>query len=180
MLYSYSECLEKYGSKYNINKIVESGKLFKQEKGIYSDERYVPTVQIISHKYPKAVFTMNSAFYYHGLTDTVPESYYLLTDKNATKIRDKKVRQLFDNNNSLGLGRITMKYNGTEISIFNRERMLVELIRNKNKLPFDYYKEIIASYRKLIYELDIQAVQEYAMQLPKKKLVMETLQLEVF
>ena len=73
-----------------------------------------------------------------------------------------------------------MKYNGTEISIFNRERMLLELIRNKNKLPFDYYKEIIASYRKLIYELDIQAVQEYAMQLPKKKLVMETLQLEVF
>ena len=58
--------------------------------------------------------------------------------------------------------------------------MLVELIRNKNKISFDYYKEIISNYRKLTYELDIQAVQEYALQLPKTKLVLDTLQLEVF
>ena len=50
----------------------------------------------------------------------------------------------------------------------------------KKKMLFDYYKEIIANYRKLIYELDIQAVQEYAEQLPKTRLVMETLRLEVF
>ena len=70
--------------------------------------------------------------------------------------------------------------NGVFIKIFTLERMLVELIRSKNRLPFDYYKEIIAHYRNLIFELDIQAVQEYAMRLPKSKLVMETLQLEVF
>ena len=180
MIYSYKECLQKYNTDYEIRKVLAKGQLKKLRRGIYTDTEYESELAVIAKTYPYAVFTMNSAFYYHGLTDTVPESYYLLTDKNATKIRDKKVRQLFDNNNSLGLGRITMKYNGTEISIFNRERMLVELIRNKNKLPFDYYKEIIASYRKLIYELDIQGVQEYAMQLPKKKLVMETLQLEVF
>ena len=39
---------------------------------------------------------------------------------------------------------------------------------------------IISNYRKLTYELDIQAVQEYAMQLPKTRLVLDTLQLEVF
>ena len=58
--------------------------------------------------------------------------------------------------------------------------MLVELIRNRSKLPFDYYKEIIGNYRQLIWELDIQAVQEYAEQLPKTNLVMNTLQMEVF
>ena len=58
--------------------------------------------------------------------------------------------------------------------------MLVELIRHKKKLPFDYYKEIIANYRKLLYQLDIQAIEEYAEKLPKTKLVMETLQMEVF
>ena len=49
-----------------------------------------------------------------------------------------------------------------------------------NKISFDYYKEIIANYRKLIYELDIQSVQEYAIQLPKSRFVLDTLQLEVF
>lgn len=66
------------------------------------------------------------------------------------------------------------------VRVFSRERMLVELIRHKKKLPFDYYKEIIASYRRLLYQLDLQAVEEYAEKLPKTKLVMETLQMEVF
>lgn len=105
---------------------------------------------------------------------------YLLTDKNYTKIKDKRITQFFDNNDSLEIGVETKVHNGTEIRIFNRERMIVELIRNKSKFSFDYYKEIIANYRKLIYELDIQAVQEYACQLPKTRLVLDTLQLEVF
>ena len=86
----------------------------------------------------------------------------------------------FDNSNSLDLGTEQKEYDGSIIRVFSRERMLVELIRHKKKLPFDYYKEIIASYRKLLYQLDIQAVEEYAEKLPKTKLVMETLQMEVF
>ena len=54
------------------------------------------------------------------------------------------------------------------------------MVRYKNKLPFDYYKEIIGNYRKILYDLDIEAVEEYAEKLPKTRLVMETLQMEVF
>ena len=43
------------------------------------------------------------------------------------------------------------------ISMYTKERMLVELLRKKNKLPFDYYKEILGNYRKIIYELDVSA-----------------------
>ena len=180
MLYSYSECLEKYGSKYNINKIVESGKLFKQEKGIYSDERYVPTVQIISHKYPKAVFTMNSAFYYHNLTDVIPDQYYLMTNRGASHIKDPRVVQIFENSGNLMLGAEYIEYNGIRILMYNKERMLVELLRNKNKLPFDYYKEILGNYRNIINDLDIPEIQDYAYALPKSGTIMEALQMEVF
>lgn len=180
MIYTYKECIEKFGTDYEVRKCLAAGQLKRVGRGIYSDEMYESDLVIISKAYPYAVFTMNSAFYYHGLTDTIPEAYYLITDKNATKIKDERVCQFFDNYNSLTIGVEHKKYNGATLRIFNRERMLVELIRNKNRLPFDYYKEIIASYRKLVYELDIQAVQEYATLLPKTRLVLETLQLEVF
>jgi hypothetical protein len=156
------------------------GNIFKIEKGIYSDDEYVSDVAVVRMKYPDAVFTLNSAFYFHGLTDTIPQLYYLETDKDATKIKDKKVKQIFDNYGSLEMGVMDMEYDGTIIKIFNKERLLIELIRNKNKLPFDYYKEIIGNYRKLIHELDIEAVQEYALMLPKSNMVMEVIQLEVF
>jgi integrase len=54
-------------------------------------------VTVIRKRYPKAVFTLNSAFYYQGLTGTIPSFYYLATGKDAAKITDKKVKQVFDN-----------------------------------------------------------------------------------
>lgn len=180
MLYTYEECIGKYGTDYQIQKQVRDGYLFKIEKGIYSDDKYESDIAVVKMKYPNAVFTLNSAFYFHGLTDTIPQMYYLETDKDATKIRDKKVKQIFDNHASMELGVMEMEYDGTKIKVFNRERLLIELIRNKNKLPFDYYKEIIGNYRKLVHELDIQAVQDYALVLPKSNMVMEVIQMEVF
>ena len=57
--------------------------------------------------------------------------------------------------------------------------MLIELIRNKNILPFDYYKEIIENYRNIIYELDIEKIQEYIKKFPKKDYINNAIQLEV-
>ena len=71
MLYTYEDAVTKFGSKYLLKKAVGEGDFFQQEKGVYSDTKYVPALQIISMKYPKAVFAMDSAFYYHGLTDVI-------------------------------------------------------------------------------------------------------------
>ena len=65
MLLSYQECLEKYGTDYKIKKCVQEGELYVKEKGIYSDKRCVPELEIISKKYPNAIITLNSAFYYY-------------------------------------------------------------------------------------------------------------------
>ena len=179
MIYTYKECIEKYKTNYEIRKLLANGSLIRVRRGVYSDNDHEAELAIISKAYPDAVFTLNSAFYYHGLTDTIPRTYYLLTDKNYTKIKDKRITQFFDNNNSLEIGVETKIHNGTEIRIFNRERMLVELIRNKSKFSFDYYKEIILNYRKLLPRLDIQKIQDYALMAPNSNRVFEILQMEV-
>ena len=180
MLYNYKECIELYGSDYKIKKAVGNRTLYKLAPGIYSDKKNESDAAIINKKYPHAVFTMNSAFYYQGLTDTIPSFYYLATDKDAAKIKDPKIKQIFDNNDSLKLGAELKEYNGSEILIFSKERMLIELIRYKNSLSFDYYKEIIGNYRRLLYDLDFQLVEEYAEQLPKTQMVMDTIHMEIF
>lgn len=179
MLLSYQECLEKYGTDYKIKKNLQEGKLYVKEKGIYSDKRYVPELEIISKKYPNAIITLNSAFYYYGLTDTIPDFYYVATQKSSRKISDTRVKQIYDNSVAFEMGKTTIEYDGVDITIYNKERLLVELIRNKRKFSFDLYKELITSYRKIIHELDIAAVTEYAYELPKRNMVMETLRLEV-
>lgn len=179
MLLSYQECLERYGTDYKIKKSVQEGELYIKEKGIYSDKRYVPELEIISKKYPNAIITLNSAFYYYGLTDTIPDFYYVATPKNTRKISDTRVKQIYENSEAFAVGKTTIEYDGVYIVIYNKERLLVELIRNKRKIPFDLYKELITSYRKIIHELDIAAITEYAYELPKTNMVMEAIRLEV-
>ena len=175
-----AECLEKYGSDYFIEKKIEAGELFKIGKGIYSDKKLVPEISMFTHKYPNAVVTMKSAFYVHGLTDVIPDKCDLATTRDAAKIKNERVKQYFIQNSFFNEGIETINYKGYETRIYNKERMLIELVRYKSKRPFDYYKEIILNYRKLLPGLDIQKIQDYALMSPKSSKVIEILKMEVF
>ena len=90
---SRAECLAEYGSDYRIQQKVNAGELFKVGKATYSEKEHVPELAVLSHQFPHAVVTMHNAFYYYGLTDVIPDEYDLATDRDAAKIRDKRVRQ---------------------------------------------------------------------------------------
>ena len=174
-----AECLKEYGSDYQIRRRVEAGELFKVGKAIYSKDRYAPKIAILSCKYPHAVVTMSNAFYLHDLTDVIPEEYDFATDRNAAKIRDKRVKQYFVPSGLFAEGIETMDYEGYQIPIYSKERMLIELLRYKSKLPFDYYKEIALNYRRIMPRLSIQDIDEYASASPKSDKIYEILQTEI-
>lgn len=180
MIYTYKDCLEKWSSDYQIKKQIVAGHLFRIEKGLYSDTQDVSTLALLSAKYPKAIFTMDSAFYYHGLTDVIPDKYHIATDKHSIYLSDKRVHQYYIPSDILNIGVATMTRRDATFRIYDRERMLIELLRYKNKLPFDYYKEILGNYRNHIHELDIERMQEYAAIFPKSKMISDSLDKEVF
>ena len=139
----------------------------------------MPELEIIMKKYPNAILTLNSAFYYYGLTVTIPDHYYVATSKSNRKIEDVRVKQIYENSSAFEMGKTTIEYDRVDITIYNEERLLIELIRNKRKFSFDLYKEIISNYRKLIHKMDMTQIMEYAYELPKTNMVMETIRLEI-
>ena len=180
MLMKRSECLAKYGSDYRIQQKVRNGELYQIEKGIYSEEPYVPELAVLTFQYPNTVVTLRTAFSFYGLTDASPDQYDLATDRNAAKIPDRRVKQYFCPTDFFRDGAGMADCKGYQVPIFCQERMLIELIRYKSKLPFDYYKELISSFRKLLPRLDIQRIQDFALAAPRSGRILETLQLEVF
>lgn len=176
---SRADCLKEYGSDYKIQQKVNAGNLFRVGKGIYSEDKHVPELAVLAYQYPNAVVTMRSAFYMHGLTDVIPNGYDLSTDRNASKIPSKYVKQYFAPSNFFEQGAETVNYKGYPIRIYSKERMLIELLRYKNKLPYDYYKEVLHGFRKILPQLDMQAIQDYAYEAPKSGKIIETLQTEV-
>ena len=180
MLFSYKECIEKYQNDYFLEKALSESKLYKVEKGIYSDTPTYRDIAVVAFKNKNAIFTMNSAFYYQDLTDAIPENFFLGTHRNAAKIKDPNVKQYFYPDETFMLGIEEKVIYGTPIKVYSKERMLVELIRHKNKIPFDYYKEIISNYRNKIYELDEEWFEENIEKFPGSKKLFDIIQLEVY
>ena len=180
MLYFHKELKEKLKSDYQIQKAVLNSNYYKIEKGLYSDIEFVNPLEIISKKYPNAIFSSDSAYYYYDLTDVIPDYYYLATKRSDSRIKDNNIKQLFIPNELFELGKTEIEIENITINIYDEERMLVELIRKKNTIPFDYYKEIITNYRKIADKLDIYKIQEYISYYKNEMSLYDTLMREVF
>ncbi len=180
MILSYTECIKKYGNDYQLGRAVAEETIYRVEPGLYSTKRYPSELGIIVKKYPEAILTGEYAFYCHDLTNVVPEKYFIATKAKAAKLTDPRIVQIYVRDDLLQLGMIEKEINGVTVKIYDKERMLIELLRNKNTMPYDLYKEIIGNYRKMIDELQIWRIQEYADIFPKSKLIRKALEGEVF
>lgn len=179
MLCSYKESVALFGSHYALMKEIENKRIFKVKNGLYSTEKNPKSLAIFVKEHKDAVFTLESAFYYLGMSDTIPATYVVATDKDATKYNEQDVKQYFLNNNLINVGVTIIKHNGTAIPVFNKERLLIELARYKDKLPYDYYKEIVNYYREHLDDISITLVLEYLDKFPKSKMLARIIGLEI-
>ena len=73
-----------------------------------------------------------------------------------------------------------MEYAGAKIVVYDLERMLIELMRYRGKLPYDYYKEVVGSFRSNMDRLYPAKVDEYLELFPRREAISRQLDLEVF
>lgn len=181
MLYRYSELLknEKFNTDRKIKVALSEKRLFKLDCGFYSFDSRCSELEFIAKKYDNAVFNFDSAFYYYGLTDNIPDKYYLSTKKKARKIKDDRVIQTFMDDRYFNIGITYIYYNNVRIKIYDKERMLIELVRNKNNMSYDMYKEIINNYRSIVDELNFLKLQDYLSNFKNKDKYLKIIQEEV-
>lgn len=181
MVLSFKECLKKYGGRYQFEQLVRDGGLYKVSSGLYSDKKDCSEIEILLAKYPRAVVTLQSAYFYYEFSDTIPEAFHLATDRDATKINDRQVVQHFMPKGTVEIGVISCQFLNDNVSrIFDKERLLIETARNKTKLPYDLYKEVIESYRKIKDTLYPAKLTDYLESFPKKDSLLRTIESEVF
>lgn len=178
MLYYYNELLKKGLNRYQIEKKTKNKELYKISKGIYSNEQYPNDLAVIVKKHPNVIITLNSAFFYYELTDKIPDCYYLATQKKSCIIKENNVKQIFSKKEFLEVGLTNVKIDGINVKIYDKERMLIELIRYRTKLPYELYKEVINNYRKIKNELNFIKIYKYA-QIFNNSYIMKTIEKEV-
>lgn len=176
---TYEEALADAGSPFLLKKRLAAEELYKLSRGAYSRVKH-PDPLVLAHVlYPDAVVTMDSALYAYGLTDVIPEKTHLATSRNATRITRPGYRQYFTEDALLDPGAIEVEREEGPVRIYDRERLLVEVMRRQASLPLDYYKEVIDSYRKIADELDPALVEDYMDLFQKRDFMFDIFRREV-
>ncbi len=174
----YAGAIEAHGNDYAIKKAIAEKRLYRLEEGVYSTTPIVSEEAIICFKYPRGVLALSSAFFFHNLTDVTPDYYELATSRDAPKIHDPRVRQIFSSPELLDVGKTNYQKNGA-VTVYDLERSIVDLLRYKTKLPYDYYKEIIKNLRLRVGEIDIRKLQNYISKMPKADHLMKMMMEEI-
>lgn len=162
MIITAKELIAQGETEYSIRKKVTQGDLFLVERGIYADEASPLIDEVyICKKYPKAVLTGFSAYYLYDLTDSIPDKFYFATEQHSFPIRRKDVVQSYQESSIFPTGIRQMTVDGGVVNIYGLERMLIETIRLRERMPADLYYEVIDSFRKRKADLDFFTLTEY-------------------
>ena len=180
MLHTFAECKEMFGSPYQIGRAIADGRLWKMGVGVYSDTGDENELEIVQWRHPKAVLTLDSAYFYYDLTDSIPEFYHMATDHGARPIADPLVKQYYLPVGTSELGVVTLDYCGDKVRTFDLERLLVETARMKKKLAPDLYKEVVLSFRRRTGELEPYRIADYLAHFARRDALETIIYEEVF
>ena len=138
-------------SKYGFYKFIRENELERIARGVYSKEDVlVDDLYLIGQRCPKAVFSHDEAFYYHGLSDREPliHNVTVYSGYNAHRLKaDGKCKVYYVKEELLDVGKTIVKDNfGNDIPMYDLERTICDLVRNRNSIEMHEFISVIKAY----------------------------------
>lgn len=130
--------------------LVAKNKIIRLSRGIYTlpnelDDDYF----IIGNKSKYAIFSNLTALYFHGLCDRIPVKYDVTVKsgyKGSLQKNDNiNLYYIKKENFELGLTNIETNY-GNNVRVYDVERSICDIIKNKNKLDLELFNKAIRNY----------------------------------
>ena len=156
-------------------KLIADGYVEKIRRGYsqWIDPDDFSEVRTVIHLFPDAILCMDTALRYYGYSDRTPSNWHLAVSKDSGKSRFKIdypfVKPYYVEPAVLELGLITGTMDGHAIRIYDKERLICDCLRYRNKMDKEVFNKAI---RKYITDpkKSIPKLMEYAGPLRVKKL----------
>lgn len=132
-----------------LTRLTKEGKLKRIARGIYmSKDCIYDELFMLQTRYPKIVFSYETALNLLNLTDKIPEKIHLTVNhKYSFNQKPKNARVNYVNNEILNLGVIERRTNiGNLVRLYSAERTLCDFIKNKSKMDPEVYINLVKTY----------------------------------
>lgn len=157
-----------------LSKLVSIGKLERVSRGVYvlsgeiEDEMYYMQI-----KYPKLIYSHETALFIHGLSDRTPFEYSATVSSSYKVVKNisesNKIYYIKNELHSLGITTAKTSF-GNDIKLYNIERTICDIVRSRNKIDIQILNDALKRYIKL-KSADFNLLGEYAKKFHVDKII---------
>lgn len=157
-------------------KLIEEGYIEKVRRGYYQwiDHEDFSETGTVIRLFPDAILCMDTALRYYGYSDRTPGDWHLAVSKDSGKSRFNIdypfVKPYYIEPTVLELGLTRGNMDGYEIRIYDKDRVICDCLRYRNKMDKEIFNKAIQNYI-ADPEKSIPKLMEYAGPLRVKKIV---------
>jgi len=163
-------------NRHHLRTLIEAGEVIRISRGFYSlKDSFADNFYIMLSKSKKAIFSDATALYLHNLSDRNPSVYDITVPYSAGNSykKEKNVNLHYVKKELLNLGLIEMESPfGMKIRVYDVERTICDIIKNKNKMDSEVFARALQKYSKLKSK-DLNKLMRYAKPLKIDKKVRE-------
>ncbi|HBC84585.1 MAG TPA: abortive infection protein [Clostridiales bacterium] len=140
---------EKLGiSRPSIQGYIDKKIIRKVSRGLYIDNTLIEDeFYILQQKFSNIIFSYNTACYLLNLSDRAPYKIDVTTLNHNNISEDLEIHYVAKDKFEIGITEIKSPY-GNPIKVYNAERCICDLLKNKNEVDIELYNKIINNYFK--------------------------------
>lgn len=142
-----SSQIENYGiPRVYLSKMIEKGIIERIDRGIYVTKDFeYDEYYLFQLKYPKTVYSYNTALYFYGVTERTPIKMDVSISKDYNPHRFKDIVNVYRINDELfNLGIVEKKSpQGMKVRTYNLERTVCDIIKDKDSIDIEIRNKAI-------------------------------------
>ncbi|TCT15987.1 putative AbiEi antitoxin of type IV toxin-antitoxin system [Natranaerovirga pectinivora] len=148
-----------------LSMMVADGKLERVDRGVYvSNDAIHDEMYAIQSKYPKFIYSHETALFLHGLSDRTPFEYsatvpsgYKVVDNVSERVKVYYIKKdLYD----LGIIDVNTPFSNP-IKVYNIERTICDIVRSRSRVDIQILNEALKRFVKL-KRVDYSLLMDYA------------------
>lgn len=127
--------------------LVKTGELERVSRGVYVDTNHIEDeMYYLQVKYPKLVYSHETALYFHGLTDQTPFEYsatvpsgYQVMSRVSESMNLYYIKKMLHQEDVVTM----MTSFGNNINVYSIERTICDIVRSRNRMDSQIVNEAL-------------------------------------
>ncbi|GAB3900019.1 type IV toxin-antitoxin system AbiEi family antitoxin domain-containing protein [Spirosoma agri] len=158
---------------FQLNQLIQTGEVLKVKQGIYKwNDSNQSELAEVAHIVPEGIFCLYTACQYYELSTFVASSYHLAIPKKSKVVLPDypPIKLYYWETDSYQTGQTEIKQDGVSIRMYDLEKTVCDIIRQRNKVGLDIVKEVVVTYLQRT-DRNLAKLVEYAGELGLKNYV---------